>query len=62
MNANATDVFTMARHLFDTQGAQSIADAAHKAASFDQTGDQEQAAFWRRIEAALREMRGPRQT
>ncbi len=62
MNANTTDVLTMARHLFETQGAQSIAEAAHKAASFDQAGDKDQAAFWRRIEGALREMRGPRQT
>jgi hypothetical protein len=62
MNANTTDVSAVARHLFETQGAKSIAQAADKAASFDQAGDKDQAAFWRRIEGALREMRGPRQT
>ncbi len=52
----------MARHLFETEGAKSIARAAEKAASFDQAGDKDQAAFWRRVEGALRELRGPRQT
>jgi hypothetical protein len=57
-----TDVLTVARHLFETQGPKGIAEAAQKAASFDQAGDKDQAAFWRRVEGALREMRGPRQT
>jgi hypothetical protein len=56
---NAADVSAVARHLFETQGAKAIADAAQKAASFDKAGNEGQANFWRRVEAVLREMRGP---
>jgi hypothetical protein len=59
---NATNVSALARHLFETEGAKAIAQAAHKAASFEQAGDKEQANMWQRVEAVLREMRGPRQS
>ncbi len=59
---NATDISALARHLFATQGAKAIADAAQKAASFREAGDGEQAKIWERVEEALREMRGPRQS
>ena len=59
---NSADISALARHLFATQGAQAIADAAHKAESFAKAGDTEQAKTWERVEAMLREMRGPRQT
>ena len=59
---NTADVSAVARHLFETQGAKAIAEAARKAASLEDTGEQEQAKFWRRVEDALREMRGPRQS
>ena len=59
---NATDVSALARHLFETQGAKAIAEAAQKAEGFRQTGDEEQAKIWERVEVVLREMRGPRQT
>jgi hypothetical protein len=42
------------------QGAKAIAEAAHKAQAFEKNNDREQAATWRRIEAALIELRGPR--
>lgn len=58
---NTADVSAVARHLFETQGAKAIAQAAHKADSLEGAGDKEQAAFWRRVEAALLEIRGPRQ-
>ena len=59
---DTTDIATLARHLFQTQGAKAIAEAAHNAARFSEAGDAEQAKMWQRVEAALREMRGPRQT
>jgi hypothetical protein len=59
---NATNVSALARHLFETQGAKAIAEAAQKALRFAQAGDEEQARTWRRVEAVLREMRGPRQS
>jgi hypothetical protein len=57
----ANDVSTLARHLFATQGAKAIAEAAHKADSFAASGDKDQAKMWQRVESVLREMRGPRQ-
>jgi len=59
---NTTDVAAIARHLFATQGAQAIAEAAQNAARFREAGDGEQAKMWERVETVLREMRGPRQT
>ncbi len=59
---NTTDISALARHLFSTQGAQSIAEAAQKAAHFREAGDGEQARTWERVEAILREMRGPHQS
>jgi hypothetical protein len=59
---NTPDISAVARHLFETQGAKAIAEAAQKATSSEKEGDEEQAKFWRRVEAALLEIRGPRQT
>lgn len=59
---NAADISALARHLFETQGAKAIAEAARKAASFEDAHDGEQARFWRRVEAVLLELRGPRQS
>ena len=56
------DISTVARHLFETQGPKAIAEAAQKVESFEKAGDQAQANFWRRVEARLLEIRGPRQT
>ena len=57
-----TNVSAIARHLFTTQGAKAIAEAAQKAAAYRNAGDAEQAKIWQRVEAVLREMRGPRQS
>ncbi|HYL88378.1 MAG TPA: hypothetical protein VEU32_06380 [Burkholderiales bacterium] len=57
-----TDVSAIARNMFATQGAKAIAEAAQKADQFDKAGDREQAQMWKRVESALREMRGPRQS
>ena len=59
---NMTDISALARRLYETQGAQAIAEAAQKADSYADDGDEEQAKLWRRVEAVLLEMRGPRQT
>ena len=59
---NRPDISALARRLFETQGARAIAEAAQKADSYADDGDAEQADLWRRVEATLREMRGPRQT
>jgi hypothetical protein len=59
---NTADVSALARHLFQTQGTKAIAEAAQKAASFESAGDQEQAKLWRRVEGALQEMRGPKES
>ena len=57
-----TAIWALARHLYAEQGPKAIAEAAQKAASCRQAGDDEQANVWRRVEGALREMRGPRQS
>ena len=59
---NAVDISALARHYFETQGAKAIAEAAQKAASFEDSGDEEQSKTWRRVEAVLWEMRGPHES
>jgi hypothetical protein len=59
---STTDISAVARHLFEAQGARAIAEAAAKAESSRRAGDAEQAKMWQRVEAVLREMRGPRQS
>ena len=59
---NPMDVSAIARHLFETQGAQAIVEAAQKAKSFEAAGDKEQSKAWQQVEAALWEMRGPHES
>lgn len=56
---HATEVQEYARKLMEAQGAKSAAEAAQKALAFEKSGDAEQAKTWRKIEAAIRQMRGP---
>ena len=56
------DVSAVARHLYESHGAKAIAEAAHKAASFEKVGDAVQAKFWRRVQDVLQEMRGPKES
>ena len=56
------NITAVARHLFEAYGAKAIAEAARKAASFEESGDGEQAQFWRRVQGVVLEMRGPRQS
>jgi hypothetical protein len=62
MEMNAIEISALARHLFETQGAKAIIEAAQKAASYENAGDEEQAKTWRRVEAQLWEMRGPNES
>jgi len=55
----AIDIEDYARRLFEAHGFKAISEAAQKASSYEQQGDEEQAQTWRRIEAALMQMRGP---
>jgi hypothetical protein len=52
----------VARRLREAHGDRAAAEAAQKAAVCERAGDQAQAEEWRRIEAALITMRGPRQS
>jgi len=55
----ATEIQTHARKLLETHGPKAILEAAQKARTFEEKGDREQAGTWRRIEAALLQLRGP---
>ena len=57
-----SDIHVYAREFWKMHGTKAIAEAAHKAAAFETKNDREQADRWRRIEAILMQMRGPRQT
>ncbi|MDH3319055.1 MAG: hypothetical protein OEO84_05115 [Betaproteobacteria bacterium] len=59
---STADISAIARHLFETHGAKAIAEAAQKAVSFEHAGDEAQAKLWRRVEAAVRELRGPKES
>src|SRR5215831_5181586 len=59
---DATKIQDYARQLLAAHGARAIAEAAQKAAACEKAGDKEQAQTWRRVEAALLLMHGPRQS
>ena len=48
-----------ARQLLDAHGDKALAEAAQKARSFEATGNADEAKTWRRIEAAIKLLRGP---
>jgi hypothetical protein len=56
----AMDIQEQARRLREARGDLALAQAAQKARDCEQHGDTKQAETWRRIEAALRQMQGPR--
>lgn len=58
----AMEVHDYARKLLTQRGAEAIAEAAQKAIGLEQEGHAEDAAKWRRIAAAMRQMRGPHQS
>lgn len=58
----AVEIQTQARMMFETQGPRAIVEASRKANSCEQAGDRAGASDWRRIEKALRLLRGPRES
>ena len=58
----ATKIHAFASQLREAHGEKAMAEAAQKAANFETQGDKEQAAIWRKVESALREMQGPRES
>ena len=57
-----TEIHYYARRLVGVHGTRAELEAAQKAAECDQHGEKDQAQDWRRIQAAIKEMRGPRAT
>ena len=62
MTMKVTEIEEHARRLWEASGGKAIAEAAQKAVAFERAGDEEQARTWRRIEAALIQMSGPRES
>jgi hypothetical protein len=59
---HAIEIQEHARKLKDAHGDKALLEAAKKARELEETGDKEQAKNWRRIEAALIQMRGPHES
>ena len=57
-----TEIHARARQLREAHGEKARLEAAQKAIALLKEGDEKQAQEWRRIEAALTEMQGPRAT
>lgn len=58
----ATEIQEHARKLLAARGTKAIGEAAQKAVALEKSGEMRAAEDWRRIEAALRLMQGPRAT
>lgn len=56
----AIEIEEHARKLMEVQGPKAIAEAAQKARAFEEEGAEEQASTWRKIEAAMIRLQGPR--
>jgi hypothetical protein len=57
---DASQIHLTARQLFASAGPKAVAIAARKAKELERGGDAEQARDWRRVEAALHILAGPR--
>lgn len=58
----ATEIQEHARKLYLAHGEKAVVEAAQRAKSLEETGSADDARTWRRIEAALKQMRGPHST
>jgi hypothetical protein len=58
----AVEIQDHARKLMESLGPKAIAEAAHRADTLEVEGQKDRAKDWRRIEKALRQMQGPRET
>ncbi len=61
MKMSEIDIQDYARQLLEAHGNKAVAEAARKASTSEKEGNTEDAETWRRIEAALKLMRGPHQ-
>ena len=57
-----TEVHTIARQMIDQRGFEAIAEAARNAQKCEGQGESEEAGVWRRIEDAMKIIRGPHQS
>ena len=57
---NAVEVQSHARKLYEAHGTKAVAEAAQMARTLEERGDTQLAEDWRRIEAVLQQLRGPR--
>ena len=56
----AVEIQDHARKLMDAHGLKAVVEAAQKAKTLEEQGRKDDAKDWRRIEAALKQMQGPR--
>jgi hypothetical protein len=59
MRMRESDVYEYARQLLEAHGDGAVAQVAQKACACEQKGEAEDAESWRRIEAAMKLIRGP---
>ena len=59
MRMGELEINDYARQLIEAHGGRAVVEAAQKAFSYEEKGQTEEAETWRRIEAALKFMRGP---
>lgn len=57
-----TQIHDYARQFLEAHGDKAVAEVAQRACSCEEQGDTKQAKNWRRIEAAMRLMRGPNES
>jgi hypothetical protein len=56
---DATTIHDHARRLFEAHGDRAELEAAQKATECARNGDEAQARDWRRVQAAISQLRGP---
>jgi hypothetical protein len=56
------DIHDYARQLLEAHGDKAVAEAAQRACMLERQGESEQADTWRRVEAALKLIRGPHES
>ncbi len=54
-----TDIAAYAKSLLEAHGDRAEAEATAKMRDFEKSGDPDQAEAWRKIKAAINQMRGP---
>jgi hypothetical protein len=62
MRMQEIDIHDYARQLLEAHGDKAVAEAAQRACMLERQGKSEQADTWRRVEAALKLIRGPHES